>query len=108
MEVQEQLHLVLNKFSKNILLMLKLKHMKDKNNQRGFIKFIILIIIVLVIGQLLGFGPIDLLTKVIIPGLLIVWKIILLIVHLIVKAIQQSYDSISNVPFSDLVKSFNK
>lgn len=82
--------------------------MKKENKQRGFIKFIILIIVVLVVGQLLGYGPIDLFTKVIIPGLLIGWKIILLIVHLIVKAIQQSYNSVSNVPVSDIVKSFNK
>jgi hypothetical protein len=88
--------------------MLKLKHMKNKNNQRGFIRYIILLIIVLVIGQLLGYGPLDLLNKVIIPGLAIAWKIILLFVHLIVKAIQQASDSVSNVPVSDIVKSFNK
>jgi len=82
--------------------------MKKENNQRGFIKFIVLIIIVLVIGQLLGFGPVDLLNKVIIPGLAICWKIILLFVHLIVKAIQEASNSVSNVPVSDIVKSFNK
>lgn len=88
--------------------MLKLKYMKKENNQRGFIKFIVLIIIVLVIGQLLGYGPVDLFNKVIIPGLAICWKIILLIVHLIVKAIQEASKSVSNVPVSDIVKSFNK
>ena len=88
--------------------MLKLKHMKNKNNQRGFIKFIVLIVVVLVIGQLLGYGPVDLFNKVIIPVLVITWKIILLAVNLIVKAIQQSYNSVSNVPVSDIVKSFNK
>jgi len=88
--------------------MLKLKYMKNKNTRGGFIKFIVLIIIVLVIGQLLGYGPVDLFNKVIIPGLAIAWKIILLIVHLIVKAIQQASNSVSNVPVSDIVKSFNK
>ena len=88
--------------------MLKLKYMKKENNQRGFIKFIVLIIIVLVIGQLLGYGPVDLFNKVIIPVLAILWKVILLIVHLIVKAIQQASNSVSNVPVSDIVKSFNK
>lgn len=88
--------------------MLKLKYMKNKNGQRGFIRFIVLIIIVLVIGQLLGYGPVDLFNKVIIPVLAILWKVILLIVHLIVKAIQQASDSVSNVPVSDIVKSFNK
>jgi len=82
--------------------------MKKENNQRGFIKFIVLIIIVLVIGQLLGYGPVDLFNKVIIPVLAILWKVILLIVHLIVKAIQQASNSVSNVPVSDIVKSFNK
>ena len=82
--------------------------MKKENNQKGFIKLIVLIIIVLVIGQLLGFGPVDLFNKVIIPGLAICWKIILLIVHLIVKAIQEASNSVSNVPVSDIVKSFNK
>ena len=82
--------------------------MKNKNNQSGFIRFIVLIIIVLVIGQLLGFGPVDLLNKVIIPGLEIVWNIIILIVHLIVKAIQQASNTVSGVPVSDIMKSFNK
>jgi len=82
--------------------------MKNKNNQRGFIKFIVLLIIILVIGQFLGYGPVDLFNKVIIPVLVIAWKIILLVVNLIVKAIQQSYNSVSNVPVSEIVKSFNK
>ena len=63
--------------------------MRNKNTHGGFIHFIILIIVVLVMGQLLGYGPIDLLNKIIIPALEIAWKIILLIVDLIVKTIQQ-------------------
>jgi hypothetical protein len=69
--------------------MIKLKVMRNKNTHGGFIHFIILIIVVLVMGQLLGYGPIDLLNKIIIPALEIAWKIILLIVDLIVKTIQQ-------------------
>ncbi len=88
--------------------MLKLKYMKNKKSQRGFIRFIVLIIIVLVIGQLLGYGPVEFFNKVIIPIVEILWKVILLIVHLIVKAIQEASNIVSRVPVSDIMKSFNK
>ena len=39
--------------------------MKNKKSQRGFIRFIVLIIIVLVIGQLLGYGPVEFFNKVV-------------------------------------------
>ena len=82
--------------------------MKNKNTRRGFIKFIVLIIIVLVIGQLLGYGPVDLWNKVIWPVIQIGWKIILIIVKLIVEALKQAYASVANIPVSELVKDLNK
>jgi carbon starvation protein CstA len=82
--------------------------MKNKNNKRGFIKFIVLIIIILVIGQLLGYGPVDLWNKVIWPIALIGWKVILIIVKLIVEALRAAYGSVSNIPLTDLIKDLGK
>lgn len=62
-----------------------------KNKQRGFIRFIILLIIVLVIAQLLGYGPLEFITKIIIPGIIIAWKIILLIVNFLVELLREGY-----------------
>ncbi len=64
---------------------------KMKNKQRGFIRFIILLIIVLVIAQLLGYGPLEFITKIIIPGIIIAWKIILLIVNFLVELLREGY-----------------
>lgn len=84
--------------------MLKLNKMKNKNKQRGFVRFIIILIVALVIAQLLGYGPIEFITKIIIPGLIIAWKIILVIVNLIVEAVRQAYTFIINIPANDLMK----
>ena len=65
--------------------------MKNKNNQRGFIRFIILLIVVLVVAQLLGYGPIEFFSKVIIPGIIIAWKLILLLVNFLVELLRDGY-----------------
>lgn len=71
--------------------MLKLMHMKNKNNQRGFIRAIILLIVVLVIAQLLGYGPLEFITKIIIPGIIMAWKVIMLIVNFLVELLRDGY-----------------
>lgn len=71
--------------------MLKLDKMKNKNTRGGFIRFIILLIIVLVIAQLLGYGPLEFVTKIIIPGVIIAWHIILLIVNFLVELLREGY-----------------
>jgi hypothetical protein len=65
--------------------------MENKNNQRGFVRFIILLIVVLVVAQLLGYGPIEFLSKVIIPGIIIAWKLILLLVNFLVELLRDGY-----------------
>jgi hypothetical protein len=65
--------------------------MKNKNNQRGFIRFIILLIVVLVVAQLLGYGPIEFFSKVIIPGIIIAWKLISLLVNFLVELLRNGY-----------------
>jgi hypothetical protein len=81
--------------------------MKNKNKRGGFIKFVVLLIIVLVIGQLLGYGPVDLWNKVFWPIIQIGWKVILIIVKLLVETLRATYASISNIPFNDLIQNLN-
>lgn len=68
--------------------------MKNKNNQRGFIRAIILLIVILVIAQLLGYGPIEFLTKVVFPAIVIGWNIIILIVNFLVELLRDGYTAI--------------
>jgi hypothetical protein len=65
--------------------------MKNKNNQRGFIRFIILLIVILVVAQLMGYGPIEFFSKVIIPGTIFAWKLILLLVNFLVELLRYGY-----------------
>lgn len=74
--------------------MIKLKHMKNKNNQGGFIRFIVILIIILVIGQILGYGPLEMFTKVIWPVVIMGWHLILAIVDLLVDFLRQVYTAV--------------
>lgn len=65
--------------------------MENKNNQRGFIRFIILLIVILVVAQLLGYGPIEFFSKIIIPGIIIAWKLISLLVTFLVELLRSGY-----------------
>jgi hypothetical protein len=65
-----------------------------RKNNGGFIQIIVLIIIVLVIGQLLGYGPLDLWQNFFLPILKIIWAVILFLVNLLTELIRQIYSTI--------------
>lgn len=74
--------------------------MKNKNTQRGFIRFIILVIVILVAAQLLGYGPLEFINKVLVPAVVIGWKVVLWIVNFIVEILRAGYAAFNNLNLS--------
>jgi len=68
--------------------------MKYQNKQRGFVRFIILLIVVLVIAQLAGYNPIELWNNIVWPVILFGWKVILIVVNLLVDILRKAYTTI--------------
>jgi len=72
--------------------------MKNLKNQKGgFIRIIILLVIILVVGQFLGYSPANLLNNFFIPIFNIVWDIIVFVVNMMVTALREGYAALEKL-----------
>jgi hypothetical protein len=71
-------------------------HIVSHNNSRGFIRFIIFIIIIAVLLSIFGINPLTLWTDVIVPILTVIWESLLAIITFTLGILESIINTVSN------------
>ena len=84
-----------------------LNHAQERDkNERGFIKMLILIIIVLVIASVYGFGPSVIWNDFIMPVVMFLWGIIVWIINFVVAIVRAMVDGVKTI--LEIIRSIGK